>query len=103
MCRLQPGRTKGGQEPPFDQVEINNIGKLFEQIRRQPKDLEPFNFMGESYRPKEEQCVSQEPHMRGAVCFSGLKYNAEVSRRLITAKLLIFLGPQYSCPLCMSL
>lgn len=76
---LQSGKTKSDQEPQFNQVEINNIGKMFDKIRRQPADPHQFTFMGENYQARREKCISQEPHMRGAVCISGLKYDPDVS------------------------
>lgn len=93
---LQSGKTKSDQEPQLNQVEINNIGKLFDRIRKQPTNPHQFTFMGESYQARREKCISQEPHIRGAVCFSGLKYNPDVSRPLMSAELSVFPDSQYS-------
>lgn len=73
----------------MDQVEIDNIGKVFDLIRRQPAGQKPaavsFTFRNEEYQAKKEECVSRGAHTRGAVCFSGSKHR--VSRNLTFAGL----------------
>lgn len=90
MCRLQPGRAKVENQPKTDQAEIDNIGRVFDLIRRQPADRRHaavgFMFRGEEYLAKKEECVSRGAHVKGAVCFSGSKDN--VSRRPTFAELL---------------
>lgn len=84
--KIQPGKARSDKGPKVDQNEIDNTGKVFDSIRRQPADRKAaavsFTFRGEEYHAKKEECISRGAHVRGAVCFSGSKHS--VSRPLIS-------------------